>query len=592
MLRVATLDKEHCKPDDCGIPCYRFCPEVLNRRYAIKFIEGQEKPIIDEDLCTGCGICIRKCPFDAISIVKLPQELDGECIHSYGVNEFKLFRLPVPRNGTLIGLVGRNGTGKSTALRILAGEIRPNFGLTQEKTDWSVVLERYRGTLLHEYFREISEHRLKVVHKPQHVDKLGSVIKGKIGHALKQVDERGKLSELVADLELGHLLQRNATILSGGELQRVAIAAAICREADVYMFDEPSSYLDVYQRIRVARIIRKLLSDGKCVLVAEHDLAMLDYLSDEVYLVYGQPGTYGVVSHVHPTRGGINDYLSGFLPDENMRFRDEPIRFHVRPARVIDFEAQERLQWPKFAKKIGDFQLEVESGYVAAGEIIGILGANGIGKTTFVKELVEYYGKTGQNQLQVSYKPQYISSNFDGTVQELLASVVDSYAASIFNDEVIKPLSINRLLERKIPDLSGGELQRVAITACLGKSAQVYLLDEPSAFLDVEERLNVAKAVRHLVDSRQAYSFVVEHDIMAQDFLADRMMVFKGTPGVKGVGYKPLALREAMNEFLSEMDITFRRDPDTKRPRINKLDSKLDREQKSSGEFYYVTASE
>jgi ATP-binding cassette subfamily E protein 1 len=564
----------------------------LNRRYAIKFIAGQEKPIIDEDLCTGCGICIRKCPFDAISIVKLPQELDGECIHSYGVNEFKLFRLPIPRNGTLIGLVGRNGTGKSTALRILGGEIYPNFGLLQAEADWSVVLDRYRGTLLHEYFRRISERKLKVVHKPQHVDKLGSVIKGKVGHALKQIDERGKLSELIADLELERVLHRDASVLSGGELQRVAIAAAISRQADVYIFDEPSSYLDVYQRIRVARIIRKLLGDEKSVLVAEHDLAMLDYLSDEIYLVYGQPGAYGVVSHVHPTRSGINDYLTGFLPDENMRFRDEPIRFHIRPPREIDFESQERLGWPKVAKKIGEFQLEVESGYVAAGEIIGVLGPNGIGKTTFVKELVEYYAKTGQNQLQVSYKPQYIYSTYDGSVQELLSSVVDDYASSIFNDEIIKPLSINKLLERKIRQLSGGELQRVAITACLGKSAQVYLLDEPSAFLDVEERLNVAKAVRHLVDSRQAYAFVVEHDIVAQDFVADRMMVFKGTPGVKGLGYKPMPLREAMNEFLSEMDITFRRDPDTKRPRINKLDSKLDKEQKNSGEFYYVTASE
>ena len=592
MLRVATLDKEHCKPDDCGVPCYRFCPEVLNRRYAIKFIAGQEKPIIDEDLCTGCGICIKKCPFDAISIVKLPQELDGECIHSYGVNEFKLFRLPVPRSGTLIGLLGRNGTGKSTALRILSGELTPNFGLPDAKTDWSLALDRYRGTLLHEYFSELAAHKLKVVHKPQHVDKLSGVIKGKVGQVLKRLDERNRLAQLISDLQLEHVLQREASILSGGELQRVAIAAAMCRQADVYMFDEPSSYLDIFQRIHVARIIRGLLLEGKSVLVAEHDLAVLDYLSDEVYLVYGQPGSYGVVSHVHPTRGGINDYLEGFLPDENMRFRDEPIRFHARPPRQINFESQDRLEWPKVTKTVGNFSLAVESGYVASGEIIGILGANGIGKTTFVKQLVQYYGETGQNQFQVSYKPQYIATSFDGTVHDLLTNAVDDYSSAIFNDEVVRPLAIDKLLERKVKDLSGGELQRVAITACLGKSAQVYLLDEPSAFLDVEERLNVAKAIRHLIDAREAYAFVVEHDIVEQDFIADRMMVFEGTPGIKGHSSTPMSLREAMNTFLAAMDITFRRDPDTKRPRINKLDSKLDKEQKSSGEFYYVTATD
>lgn len=592
MLRVATLDKEHCKPDDCGIPCYRFCPEVLNRRYAIKFVAGQKKPIIDEDLCTGCGICIKKCPFDAITIVKLPQELEGECIHSYGVNEFKLFRLPVPRNGTVIGLIGRNGTGKSTALRILAGELTPNFGSVDNPTDWGTVLTRYRGTILHEYFSRVSAKELKVVHKPQHVDKLASALQGKIGTLLKKVDERGKLAELADQLELKNLLNREADVLSGGELQRVAIAAAISRNADVYIFDEPSSYLDVYQRIRAARSIRRLVDEGKSVIVAEHDLAMLDYLSDEVYLVYGQPSSYGVVSHVHPTRGGINDFLIGFLPDENMRFREEPIRFHVRPPRQNNTEIQTKLEWPEMSKNLGNFHLLVEGGSINAGEIVGILGPNGIGKTTFVKELLGYYSESGLNLLQVSYKTQYISSAYEGTVESLLTSVADDYSSALFTEEVIRPLSISKLLDRKIGELSGGELQRVAIAACLGKSAQVYLLDEPSAFLDVEERLNVARALRHLIDARQAFAFVVEHDIVAQDFLSDRIMVFKGTPSMSGRGSSPMPMRDAMNLFLSEMGITFRRDPETKRPRINKLDSKLDREQKDSGEFYYATATE
>ena len=592
MLRVATLDKEHCKPDDCGIPCYRFCPEVLNRRYAIKFVAGQKKPIIDEDLCTGCGICIKKCPFDAIDIVKLPQELEGECIHSYGVNEFKLFRLPIPRSGTVTGLIGRNGTGKSTALRILTGELTPNFGILETASSWENVLTQYRGTLLYEYFEKLAAKEMKVVHKPQHVDKMGLVLEGKVRQILRKVDERGKLAALASELELDPLMDRDVKVLSGGELQRVAIAAALSRNADVYMFDEPSSHLDVYQRVRAARSIRRLVDEGKSVLVAEHDLAMLDYLSDEVYLVYGQASVYGIVSHVHPTRGGINDYLTGFLADENMRFRDEPIRFHVRPPREVDVETQVKLKWPRITKAIENFSLEVDSGDMNSGEIVGIVGPNGIGKTTFINQLLEYYSKTSQNQLQISYKPQYISSDYDGTVEQLLTSAADEYSSSLFTEQILRPLSINKLLERRITELSGGELQRVAIATCLGKSAQLYLLDEPSAFLDIEERLTVARALRHMVDSRQAFAFVVEHDILAQDFLADRIMVFKGLPSRNGHGSSPLPLRDAMNLFLSDMGITFRRDPDTKRPRINKSDSKLDKEQKSSGEFYYVTASE
>ena len=591
MLRVATLDKEHCKPDDCGIPCYRFCPEVLNRSYAIKFLPGQKKPIIDEDLCTGCGICIKKCPFDAISIVKLPQELEGECIHSYGVNEFKLFRLPVPRTGTVTGIIGRNGTGKSTALRILSGELTPNFGSTENNAGWEQVLARYRGTLLHEYFQKVGDKKLKVVHKPQHIDKIGSLLDGTVAQLLTRINERDKLDDIVEEMELEELLDRNVKVLSGGELQRVAIAAAISRNADVYVFDEPSSHLDVYQRIRAARSIRKLVNESKSILVAEHDLAMLDYLSDEVYLVYGQPSVYGIVSHAHPTRGGVNDYLEGFLADENMRFRDEPIRFHVRPPRKNNFTPDLKLEWPEITKNLEKFKLHVEGGDVTAGEIIGIVGPNGIGKTTFIKELVEYYGKLSQNQLEVSYKPQYISTNFEGSVDQLLDAIAKD-RSTIFTEEVLKNLTINKLLDREIKSLSGGELQRVAIAACLGKSAQIYLLDEPSAFLDIEERLTMARALRHIIDSRQAFAFVVEHDIVAQDFLADRIMVFSGIPGRDGVGSKPQAMREAMNNFLSDMEITFRRDPETKRPRINKPGSKLDKEQKDSGEYYYVTASE
>ena len=598
MTRVAVLEKESCKPDDCGIPCYRFCPEVLNRRYAIKFVEGEKKPIIVEDVCTGCGICIKKCPFNAISIVNLPAELDRDCSHRFGVNTFKLYRLPVPQEGTVTGLVGRNGTGKTTALKILSGEITPNLGNLEGPPDWHNIIRNYRGSILQDYFDKLSEKRLTIVHKPQYVDRIPGYLKGKVSDVLGRIDDKGRLRTLVDLLQLDQIRTRQMSVLSGGELQRLAIAAAAARDADVYIFDEPSSHLDVSQRLRAARAIRGLVEEGKTVLLAEHDLAMLDYLSDQVCVLYGEPGVYGIVSHVHGVRVGINIYLDGFVPDENMRFRDEPIRFHAKPPR--DFAPAEswQLEWPKMSKKLKQFSLTVSSGSAGIGEVVGILGPNGIGKTTFIKLLAGIEESDGGTELAwkgltVSYKPQYISSKYEGNVESLFRSVAGSaYEAEAFVNQYIRPLGLTKLLDRDIQELSGGELQRVAIVACLAKDSQVYLLDEPSAYLDVEERLAAAKAIRRTVEEKHVFAFVVEHDIVSQDFIADRLMIFDGKPGLEGHAGGPIQLREGMNNFLSQMDMTFRRDPTSGRPRVNKLGSKLDREQKGIGEYYYTRASD
>jgi ATP-binding cassette subfamily E protein 1 len=598
VTRVAVLEKESCKPDDCGIPCYRFCPEVLNRRYAIKFVEGEKKPIIVEDVCTGCGICIKKCPFNAISIVNLPAELDRDCSHRFGVNTFKLYRLPVPQEGTVTGLVGRNGTGKTTALKILSGEITPNLGNLEGPPDWHNIIRNYRGSILQDYFDKLSEKRITIVQKPQYVDRIPGYLKGKVSDVLGRIDDKGRLRTLVDLLQLDQIRTRQMSVLSGGELQRLAIAAAAARDADVYIFDEPSSHLDVSQRLRAARAIRGLVEEGKTVLLAEHDLAMLDYLSDQVCVLYGEPGVYGIVSHVHGVRVGINIYLDGFVPDENMRFRDEPIRFHAKPPR--DFAPAEswQLEWPKMSKKLKQFSLTVSSGSAGIGEVVGILGPNGIGKTTFIKLLAGIEESDGGTELAwkgltVSYKPQYISSKYEGNVESLFRSVAGSaYEAEAFVNQYIRPLGLTKLLDRDIQELSGGELQRVAIVACLAKDSQVYLLDEPSAYLDVEERLATAKAIRRTVEEKHAFAFVVEHDIVSQDFIADRLMIFDGKPGLEGHAGEPIQLREGMNSFLSQMDMTFRRDPTSGRPRVNKLGSKLDREQKGIGEYYYTRASD
>jgi len=598
MTRVAVLDKERCKPDNCGIPCYRFCPEVLNRRYAINFVEGEKKPIIVEEVCTGCGICIKKCPFSAISIVNLPAELERDCSHRYGVNTFKLYRLPIPQEGTVTGLLGRNGTGKTTALRILSGEIVPNLGRLEATPDWHSIVRNYRGSILQDYLDKLSRKQLKVVHKPQYVDRIPGYLKGKVSDVLGRLRAGKRLGMLIELLQLEKIKTRQMSVLSGGELQRLAIVAAAARDADVYIFDEPSSHLDVSQRVRAARAIRGLVEDGRTVILAEHDLAMLDYLSDQVCVLYGEPGVYGIVSHVHGVRVGINIYLDGLISDENMRFRDEPIRFHVRPPRDFAPVDSWQLEWPGMSKTFKQFSLTVNAGSVGVGEVVGIVGPNGIGKTTFIKllagiEELDEGTELAWKGLTVSYKPQYISAKYEGTVASLFESVAgSSYETGAFENQFLRPLGLTKLVDRNVQELSGGELQRIAIVACLAKGSHIYLLDEPSAYLDVEERLAVAKAIRHTVEERHAFAFVVEHDIVAQDFIADRLMVFDGKPGLEGHAGQPVPLRDGMNSFLGEMDVTFRRDPTSGRPRVNKVGSKLDREQKAVGEYYYAPATD
>ena len=265
MTRLAVLDADKCKVKKCNHLCVSFCPMVRSRVEAIRV----------ETLCSGCGICVKKCPFQAISIVNLPNELDKDCSHRFSANSFKLFRLPMPSPGTVLGLLGQNGIGKSTTLKVFAGDIQPNLGRYDDPPEWTEIIQYYRGSSLQDYFLRLSENKLKVSSKPQYVDKIPKAVTGKAGDLLEKVDERKQL-------ELKKIWDRPLDVLSGGELQRVAVAAALSRDADVYLFDEPSSYLDVKQRLVVARAIRTLKEQQKTIIVAEHDLAIIDYLSDQI----------------------------------------------------------------------------------------------------------------------------------------------------------------------------------------------------------------------------------------------------------------------------------------------------------------------
>lgn len=148
-----------------------------------------------------------------------------------------------------------------------------------------------------------------------------------------------------------------------------------------YMFDEPSSYLDVKQRLSAARIIRSLLRPDDYVIVVEHDLSVLDYLSDFICVLYGKPAVYGVVTLPHSVREGINIFLDGHIPTENLRFRDESLTFRIAEG-VEEFmvEKSRAFRYPAMEKTLGNFHLSIDSGSFNDSEIIVMMGENGTGK--------------------------------------------------------------------------------------------------------------------------------------------------------------------------------------------------------------------
>ncbi len=584
-MRLAVLDRDRCQPRLCDFQCIKFCPRVRTGDETI--IVGEDgKPIISEELCAGCGICVKRCPFESIIIIGLPEELE-EPTHRYGKNGFALYGLPVPATGKVTGILGPNGIGKSTAINILSGSLKPNLG--KGRIGWEEILEYYAGSTLHEYLEGISQKKIKTSQKPQYVDMIPKKFKGKVRDLLSKTDERGILNELIKKLDIEGIIDRSIEELSGGELQRVALAACISREADFYFIDEISPYLDIYQRIRSARIIREL-AETKAVMVVEHDLAILDLLADIVHVAYGAPGGFGVITHPKVVRLGINEYLRGFLREENVRIRTEAIEFEVHAPQITK-EVSPLLEFGNFSKKYNEgFELAAQGGNIRKGEVIGIVGPNGIGKSTFVKilagEIEPDIGKLDIN-LKVSYKPQYIKAEETVTVAELLRSITKQFDTSFYQGEILKPLQLERLLKQQVNDLSGGELQRVAIAACLSRTADLYLLDEPSAHLDVEQRVLATKVIRRFAENNKVTAMVVDHDIYMIDMLSDRLLVFEGQPMVKGDVHGPFNMRDGMNRFLKNVGISFRRDEETRRPRVNKLDSRLDRAQKAEGEYYY-----
>ena len=587
-MRVAVLLEERCKPNSNAFAYLKKYSEMCERE-CIQ-VEGSKCKILE----TACPVCFTRakhCPDGAVKIINLPEELDTDLTHSYGENAFRLFRLPSPRQEKIVGILGPNGIGKSTAINLLSGTFRPNLGDWENSSpDWDEVISTFPRGELRDYLGMVSTGEVSIAVKPQYIDKLPRIFDGEVRELLARVDDRGEIEYYTELMGISHILVRKLGDLSGGELQRVAICATLLKEADVYFFDEPSSYLDIYERMRMVGVVRELAEKGKRVLVVEHDLAILDVLCDLIHVIYGERSAYGIFTPPRSTRTAINAYLDGFLPEENVRIRDKPIQF-LRGRNRGEEVGTPILKWGDIEKTLGEFSLTTGKGEVKSAEVVGVVGPNATGKTTLVKIIA---GEIDPDEgwctmdAKVSYKPQHVRADFDGTVQEWLDTEIGGkWRSGEFHTQVTRALQVDKMVDLHSTKLSGGELQAVSIAICLGKEADLYLFDEPSAHLDANARMEAAKAIRRTMESNEKAAMVIDHDTYFLDIVSDSVLVFQGEGGDNGKAIGPLSLRKGMNLFLSDADVTFRRDIESHRPRINKPSSRKDREQKSSGEYFY-----
>jgi ATP-binding cassette subfamily E protein 1 len=581
---VAIIDQDEVTDEVRNI-AVKYDPLNRSGHEGFHVTDDGELHIDDSDVMGEHKLIEKKIPNNAVQIVPLPAET-GQLVHQYAENGFRLYNLPSPDDGSVIGLLGRNGIGKTTALRILASELVPNFG-TPNGSDWDGAVESFRGTTLQTHLERLRDGAVTTAYKNQRVDSHSSTDGETVRQRLSS--QSSDPNHLIDVLELQSIRDRPLGDLSGGERQRVAIAATLLTDADLYLFDEPSSFLDAKQRSTVSQVIHERVRDTDAsAIVIEHDLAILDLLSDGIHILYGEPGGFGVVSQRLSVRAGINQFLDGYLTEEIVQIRGTAIEFPSASQRGSPTE-ELVLSYPELQKGFSGFVLSVDPGRIYAGESIGIIGENALGKTTFVKLLtgsIEADSGAVPDTHSISYKPQYMTPDSQETVREQFVAVTDIHTRR-FKTWIRDPFDLKVLYDRPPNSLSGGELQRVGIALCLARDADLYLIDEPSAFLDVDRRVSLADEIHQFSKRTDRPVLVVDHDLFVIDRVADRLAVFEGTPGERGHANSPQSVRDGMNAFLSSLDITFRRDEHTGRPRVNKPGSQLDREQKANEEYYY-----
>jgi ATP-binding cassette, sub-family E, member 1 len=621
MPRIAIINKEKCKPLKCNKECIKRCPPQKTGKQVIEIIDiedisnpnnnnfnntNNKNKIakIIESMCIGCNQCVLACPFNAVKIINIPEENPKDIIHRYSINGFRLYKLPMMKKNCIMSIIGENGIGKSTALDILSGKYIPNFEDFKNVLTPKEIMKKFSGSSILNYFKDLYSNKLIFSIKEQ---KIKLMIKGCENLTIKEfllqknIILNDSILKSFNQLNLNNLIQNKLNTLSGGELQKLLCWTTIIKKANVYIFDEPSNFLDIKQRIVIGKLIKTLVSTNNYVIIVDHDLSMLDYIADEVNIIYGKSGAFGIISKSLSLLNGINDYMEGFISSQNVRFRPEAFNLKAFNEITETKNINDQNNYFTYDNKIiqyPNFKLSIPQGNIKLnGSINIILGENGVGKSTFMDYI------SSNMDLGISYKKQHINpkifinkDNNYPTVKELFYNNIrNQYINPQFQSEIVNTLNIKELEDRYINELSGGELQKVYICYTLGKPANIYLLDEPSSNLDIENRLKCIKALKKFSSNSDKCLFVIEHDIMMSVALSQeensKILFIKHINNDNDIKNceisQPLSFNDGINLFLKEIGITMRISGNN-RPRINKIGSQMDTEQKSKGIYYGI----
>ncbi len=427
--------------------------------------------------------------------------------------------------GECVVLCGRSGSGKTTMTKLINGLI-PNYYETGELSGRILVAGiDTRAAEIYEVSRVVSS----VFQNPKtqffNVNTTSEILFYLENRGYDRDYMHAKLLETADYFGIGHLLDRDIFELSGGEKQIVAIAAAYASGTDIVLLDEPSSNLDLAKTKLIGEILYKIKAAGKTIIISEHRFYYIKDIIDRVYYI---------------DRGRLKCYFGReeFFAIDDAKRRELGLRAiefdelvnKSHSARADKALVVKHLYYPFEGQNRA---LEIRDVAFNFGDIIGVYGANGAGKSTFIRLLMglqkcnakialDNRPCSAKSRLKNSYLVMQDVNHqlFTDSVEIEVTLGMAKHFSNADVTRVLKALNIYDIREKHPMSLSGGQKQRVAIASAILSDAQIICFDEPTSGMDYDNMMRIGQLIKHTISS-EIIIFIISHDHEFLNFTAD-----------------------------------------------------------------------